>query len=610
MFQIYSFKNFFVLVCLIFLYNQSIAQNKVVDGSFESNTPFTDPAEITQKFRTYRAPNIMGAWMVEKDSIDKNHRTLLALGNAPGGGDHYIDLKDSGIINQDINGLIVGKKYVFTFFISTHETYFNDCITSGKGDFKLKVTLGDVVNETIKGVNPAWIKMKYTFTANSTSALLQFESNSNCSADGGFLLDLVSIIAEEDIIPCDQKPRFLTASEDITQCLQRGSLTNLTLTASGATSYEWTPAAAFSDAKAATTVASISNSSRLIVKGTDEDGCVNYDTVLVTINFNPTLSFNPDPLEGCYLDTKEVEVTGASSYQWSPTTGLSSPTSSNPTVRFMHGVTQYEVEGTDGFGCKSKDTLKVRVFTLPVLETIRDTIVCEGDQLKLWVKGARIYEWTPSDAMINANTSEPIINIMERTIFNVKGTDSNGCNNMKMVVINVAPKPKLTASRVDFVTGCDSVYIHLLAEGADKYEWSPAKYCNDSTSNNPYVRVPYDVDFVVKGTSWQGCLAYDTVKVNMYETSRIYIPNAFTPNNDNVNDYFKSSKYCNFEELEMSVFNRWGQRVYNSNDPMRGWDGKVNGGQDAPMDVYFYFIKGVNSAREERMFKGEVTLIR
>ncbi len=89
------------------------------------------------------------------------------------------------------------------------------------------------------------------------------------------------------------------------------------------------------------------------------------------------------------------------------------------------------------------------------------------------------------------------------------------------------------------------------------------------------------------------------------------MPNAFTPNGDNTNDFFNvvTVEDAIFDVIDFKVWNRWGQLVYNNENPSQGWDGKHNGSL-APSDVYVYRITVRLPNDEEQTFEGDVVLIR
>lgn len=89
----------------------------------------------------------------------------------------------------------------------------------------------------------------------------------------------------------------------------------------------------------------------------------------------------------------------------------------------------------------------------------------------------------------------------------------------------------------------------------------------------------------------------------------IYVPNAFTPNNDGVNDIFKMINFRNEELLEFKVFNRWGTILFSTKDPHEGWDGTFRQSMQ-PMGVYGYVIRIKYPDNIVETYKGTVTLIK
>lgn len=92
----------------------------------------------------------------------------------------------------------------------------------------------------------------------------------------------------------------------------------------------------------------------------------------------------------------------------------------------------------------------------------------------------------------------------------------------------------------------------------------------------------------------------------------LYIPNAFSPNDDGRNDLFRPQTNCPLLEYELHIYNRWGAQVFTSRAPDRGWDGEHNG-RDQPQGVYMYVIRysvGAGELTEEAVETGEVVLLR
>jgi gliding motility-associated-like protein len=139
------------------------------------------------------------------------------------------------------------------------------------------------------------------------------------------------------------------------------------------------------------------------------------------------------------------------------------------------------------------------------------------------------------------------------------------------------------------------------------YAWNPPFNLDDPYIYNPTATplVPTVYSVIVYN---QFCPGYDTVKVGIDYRSNIFVPSAFTPNNDGKNDVFRVANLSYERVIEFRVFNRWGQEIYNALDN-KGWDGTWNG-VEMDMGVYNYIIRVVYPDGVEDNFRGTVTLIR
>ncbi|MGN6476049.1 MAG: gliding motility-associated C-terminal domain-containing protein, partial [Flavipsychrobacter sp.] len=138
------------------------------------------------------------------------------------------------------------------------------------------------------------------------------------------------------------------------------------------------------------------------------------------------------------------------------------------------------------------------------------------------------------------------------------------------------------------------------------YHWRWNTETKDTTAN---IMVHHPGTYSVTVDN-NGCTAADSivVKKNCY----IDIPNVFTPNNDGYNDYFLPRQFLsrNVSKFDMTIYNRWGQKVFETNTlEGRGWDGKFNG-TDQPEGVYIYVIKVSFGNDTNESYDGNITLLR
>src|SRR5690606_35382418 len=117
----------------------------------------------------------------------------------------------------------------------------------------------------------------------------------------------------------------------------------------------------------------------------------------------------------------------------------------------------------------------------------------------------------------------------------------------------------------------------LFATGGDDYLWSPGSLVSDPTIHNPSTTLQQDQSFVVRVTDFAGCIGYDTIFIKVYEGPAYYVPNAFTPNGDGLNDIFRPVPVGIVTTDYFRIFNRYGQLVYETTQWMKGWDGRYQG---------------------------------
>ncbi len=281
---------------------------------------------------------------------------------------------------------------------------------------------------------------------------------------------------------------IVNGGADVTVC----PLAQVTLTASGATTYSWNPLVQNGIAFTPTTTTNFQ------VTGTSNLGCTATDLVLVTILPAPSLS-TPN-VATCQNGTVNVLATGAQSYTWSPATNLSGITGG--TLLFTAGnTTTYTIVGTSANGCTASSNLVVTVNTLPATSAGTDVSICAGQSTTLTASGANTYTWT--GAAGNPITVSPAAT----TSYTVTGTSAAGCTNADQVIVTVNPLPSVNAGAD--VTVCSGQAVTLTATGTSTYSWNPI--ISNGVSFNPTSTATY----VVTGTSALGCTATDNVLVTV-----------------------------------------------------------------------------------------------
>ena len=396
----------------------------------------------------------------------------------------------------------------------------------------------------------------------------------------------------------------IKASEDTTICA--GSSVQMNVTQG--TSFIWSPIVGLSDPQIPNPVASPAQTTKYIVTGIGESRCASSDTVIITVLPQPQVAVSDDT-SICVSVPVQLQASGGTSYEWFPQQGLSNTTISNP-VAVPESTTAYKVKITGNKGCSITDTVNIEVRKYPDFKTSGNTAVCEGDNVTLTASGGDAYTWTPSAGLSNplAASTETVADRTKsysvQILDNVCGHDTT-----ITVAITANPIPVVTANKSNDIN-CASPNSLLTASGATSYFWEPFVFLDNATVAQTFVAVDTTTTFTVTGFSDAGCSssATVTVKVDRGGTPRFVLPNAFSPNNDGKNDCFGIKRWGNSNIRQFSVYNRWGQMVFQTKDPGKCWDGTVNGTVQQP-GIYIYVVD-VTTFCGDIKTKGFVTLVR
>lgn len=264
-----------------------------------------------------------------------------------------------------------------------------------------------------------------------------------------------------------------------------------TLTASGAGSYTWSPATGLSSTTGATVTASPSTTTTYTVTGTTA-GCTSTGTVTVTVA-PLTVGVSPNTTI-CSGSSTTLTATGATSYTWSPATGLSSTNgasvTANPTT-----TTTYTVTGTNG-SCSA--SANVTVTVTPVnLTASPNTSICSGGSTTLTASGATSYSWSPATGLSSTTGASVTASPTSTTTYTVTGT-SGSCSATQDVTVTVTPLALTVSPDVTICTGGSAT---LTAGGATSYSWSPSTGLSSSTGASVTASPTTTTTYTVTGTN-------------------------------------------------------------------------------------------------------------
>ena len=365
-----------------------------------------------------------------------------------------------------------------------------------------------------------------------------------------------------------------------------------TLNATGGTSYTWNPG---NSSGSSLIVSPTSNTTYTVISS--NGSCSQTKTVSVTIS--GALSINSNSTSICNGNTATLTASGASSYTWLPMNSSGSSVYVSPTTN-----TTYTIIGLSG-ACTGSTTVNVNVNAIPNV-SVNSTTICAGVTTILQASGANSYVWEDgtigSTYTVNANSSSN---------YAVTGT-SNGCSNTATANVIVTQNPTLTVSNDITISNGSSTTLIANSDATDII-WSPSNNLSCTTCTNPLASpsetTEYCVTVKIDNCSVTECVIVK-IEIICEQNQNLGVPNAFTPNNDGNNDEFclKGWEQC-VEVFKISIFNRWGEKVFESEDPNFCWDGKYLGLKLDPA-VFVYQINALLVGGEKITKKGNITLIK
>jgi hypothetical protein len=222
----------------------------------------------------------------------------------------------------------------------------------------------------------------------------------------------------------------LSISSDTTIC--KGNSVNLF--SSGGALYQWTPSDFLTDTIVANPV-STPDTTITYVLTIDTLGCTAIDSVKISVNSLPVVGLSNDT-SICSGNSVPLLATGGVSYVWTPSTGLSNDTISNPTADPI-STTTYIVSVSAINGCSNVDSVEIAINQNPIAVAGSDTLICHGVSIQLLASGGLNYSWQPTTGLTNSNISAPYASPATTTVYTLTVSDINGCVGSDELVVQV-----------------------------------------------------------------------------------------------------------------------------------------------------------------------------
>jgi len=429
------------------------------------------------------------------------------------------------------------------------------------------------------GVGPTTVTYTYTSTPCTVTATSNIVVN-----------PLPTVNAGSDIVICSGVPTGLQAT--------------------GASTYQWSinggAAIGLNNPNISNPNASPTSTTTYSVLGIDANGCSNVDQVQVSVNPLPTVNAGNN-VSICPGIPTTLGASGASTYSWSPTTGLTGANTSAPSANPPSTQT-YTVTGTDANGCQNTDQVSVTVFPQPIVTASATSPIVECQIAQLSATGLVSYNWTnnagPDASIATPNTSTTDVAPLSNATYSVSGVDANGCAGGASVAVSVNP---ITVSIVNATIVNPSTFSFDVTSNATNFDWDfYTDGTSDASTTSTTIQYSYPsgptppLDYIVTTVtaSIDNCEAQDTIHV-FIDNTILEWPNIVIADGDGLNDvlsfisqdptlqpnWASITAVPTITNFKVEIFNRWGKKVGEVTEPTGSWDPKEFGA-----GVYFYTV--------------------
>ncbi len=341
-------------------------------------------------------------------------------------------------------------------------------------------------------------------------------------------------------------------------------------------------------------------------------GCV--DTLYARLE--DSLSVNSNAGRDTLSCNKSPVPIGANSkpglvYTWRPAAGLSNATVANPLAAPVKNTNYILTTNHDGGGCISKDTVEVKASFIDsslVLSGSARYCSGSGDSALLMVKPTKIIDWFKDNRFIGGGM-QTNYRVTETGDYNALLFNNDGCS-ISTRIQNILIEDPIPGTRYPVEYAVIDLPFDLKARQiGNVILWSPGTSLSTTISYTPTFNGIFDQLYTIEMKTIGGCITVDTQLVQTAKRVEIYVPTAFTPNNDGLNDVLRPILMGIKELRYFRIFNRLGQQLFETNLTRYGWDGKLGGIQQLSQAIV-WIVEGVGVDNRIYRQKGTTVLVR
>lgn len=283
------------------------------------------------------------------------------------------------------------------------------------------------------------------------------------------------------------------------------------LLAKGGNFYHWSPSEGLSCTDCASPLANPTTTTTYTVDISINESCKATTTVTVAVTPTPALALTPDTTL-CANTPLQLLASGASSYHWSPSDGLSCTDCPNPLATTNASIT-YTVVATNDAGCSATDSVHIDILQLADVGMPPDLSLCAGSSVTLLATGGSSYHWSPSEGLSCTDCPNPTAQPAATTTYTVNITGNADCAEQRTVTVTVLPAPQLVVSADTMI--CRSGIAQLQATGGTTYSWTPHTGLSCTDCPNPTAQPATSTRYYVTASNDEGCSRTDSVLVTV-----------------------------------------------------------------------------------------------
>ncbi|MBN2350371.1 MAG: gliding motility-associated C-terminal domain-containing protein, partial [Bacteroidales bacterium] len=296
--------------------------------------------------------------------------------------------------------------------------------------------------------------------------------------------------------------------------------------------------------------------------------------------------------------------TGMYEYVWKDSTLTDTISRNDLVIDLNPGI--YFVTVQDENSCTASRTDTVFFDSEIIAFAGNDTIICYGSTYNLIGSGGLLFQWSPDSLFENSTDQIQTITAYYDQTY-VLLTSTANCYELDTVTIEVFDTVGMHLGPDKYITEGESVELSA-SDGFISYYWLPADYLSDPATQITIATPPGNQPYIAYGITSDGCTESDTIYIQLRSIIE-EIFSGFTPNGDGINDTWRIPNAYQYENIEVEIFNRWGNRVFHSKgySSDKEWNGTYNG-KELPIGTYYYIIHPNDGVTEPKT--GTVTIVR